>query len=183
MLTRHIGPCAVLSLLAMAVGSRAREAVTNLEPVIAVSPLSAKAVKARVKDADQDGKISVDEFMREAAPETQGTLADLFKAADKDQDGALSPEELEGLGRATPDEPAAPVVRKADPSTGDTDGDGKISLEEFTSGATGDAYNTTMLQGLFRSRDVNGDGFLSGDELDNLPGRPARSKKGANPKP
>jgi Ca2+-binding EF-hand superfamily protein len=182
---RQIGQGFVLSLLAMAVPSPAGEATTNREPAIRVSPLSAVAVKARVKDADKDGKISTGEFLGETPPEIHGPLTAMFKAADKDQDGSLSPEELEGLGSgsATNSDSAVPAVRKVELSTEDADGDGRISLAEFTSDAKGDQYNTTMLQGLFRSQDKDGDGFLSAEELQDLPGRSQRLKKGTRTTP
>ncbi|GIW87685.1 MAG: hypothetical protein KatS3mg108_2009 [Isosphaeraceae bacterium] len=136
--------------------------------------------RLRTMDANQDGKVSRDEFRGPAA---------LFDRLDADKDGVLSGDELRPArpGATRPgDRPAGPPVGRpggppaSRPDAGpnapgprrlanlDQNGDGKISRDEFRGPAA-----------LFDRLDADKDGVLSGDEL--RPARPGATRPGDRP--
>jgi Ca2+-binding EF-hand superfamily protein len=108
-------------------------------------------------DADRDGRVSRDEFLRYFH---KGSLSAAyveyrFRARDRDGDGFLTQPEF--LTRTT---------RQEEFRGQDRDGDGKLSRDEFIWG-----------EEMFRRFDRNRDGFLSLSEYMNPPPAP-RPKKG-----
>jgi len=93
-------------------------------------------------DTDKDGKVTEAEFKAHQPNAPQGRFAEL----DKNKDGALSKEDVPPSG--------GPAAMKL----ADTDGDGKVSKEEFQK------RFTNLPEDRFAKLDKNSDGFL--DEKD-----------------
>uniref|UniRef100_A0A1D1XRU1 Putative calcium-binding protein CML10 n=1 Tax=Anthurium amnicola TaxID=1678845 RepID=A0A1D1XRU1_9ARAE len=95
-----------------------------------------------------------------------GDLRRLFDNLDADGDGRISSADLEshlrlvGGGSPDPAGDAAAMVRAAD-----SDGDGYISLEEFTATVCGGGGDGDDLRGAFEVYDLDGDGVISAVEL------------------
>ncbi len=140
------------------------------------------------KDADQDGKMSRTEFMA-GAPETE-EKSKRFTEWDLDHDGFLSLNEFVSMGKGAKPAPAPAASSKPaeppKPGSGakpvaesfvattpkqmerlvmfdkrDSNGDGKLTLEEFLSGQP-DPGDTAYAR--FKYYDVDKDGFLSREE-------------------
>lgn len=136
-------------------------------------------------DKNSDGGISLDEFTASATDKSAGSA----KSAESDKTAKLFGKmDSDGNGNLTQDEMSAFVTKlsasaqnvmmayqqqgsgsQADAllSTADTDGDGKVSAEEFAAAApdADEAGSAERSQELFGKIDSNGDGSLTSDEL------------------
>ncbi|CAN6287034.1 unnamed protein product [Urochloa humidicola] len=94
-------------------------------------------LKAMIKAVDADGNEAIDfhEFLNLMARKLKDTdseenLREAFSVIDKDQDGYISATELRqvmtNLGEKVTDQEVEEMMREAD-----TDGDGRVSFEEF----------------------------------------------------
>jgi len=128
------------------------------------------ADKLKKMDTDGDGKISKREFL-------DGTANKLFSRLDADSDGFVTKEEAEAMkpkhrgprGQGPGGPPGGgPQGRRPKVDLfeqHDTDGDGKLSKEEFSAGFIKH----------FERIDANGDGYITEDEL---PKRPKGGERG-----
>ena len=83
-------------------------------------------------DKNNDGKISFDEFLAMMAMKTKTeSLAKMFRAADKNKDGYLSPEELRNVLQQNGKSISSDDMERY-MAIGDRNGDGKLNYEEFT---------------------------------------------------
>jgi Ca2+-binding EF-hand superfamily protein len=107
--------------------------------------------RLRAADTDGDGKVSREEFDKAfpKAPEQ------LFSRLDTNGDGVISPADRPGSPQGRP---GAAALRERFRAA-DTDGDGKVSLEEFK------AANPDAPAGRFERLDRDGNGFLSPADL------------------
>ena len=103
-------------------------------------------------DLNGDGRISYDEFLYSAG-------AKAMRELDADKDGVITPSEI-ASGRL-PADASVPTIRFGEI---DTDGNGQISRQELENALRDNA----SMKMWFRKFDQNGDGFISGPELDRL---------------
>jgi Ca2+-binding EF-hand superfamily protein len=119
-----------------------------------------RAALIQKADTDNDGRITPDEF-KKAFPEAP---ADRFQKMDADNDGALTKKDLAqrkpagpAAGKGPRGEDRGAVIRKR-LQDADTNGDEKISIEEARKAFP------NMPDEFFKSRDRNGDGFISRED-------------------
>mmetsp|Transcript_138116 Transcript_138116/g.344883 ORF Transcript_138116/g.344883 Transcript_138116/m.344883 type:complete len:278 (-) Transcript_138116:75-908(-) len=132
-------------------------------------------------DGDKDGKLSLDELIKDMEQWGEGEEEDKaeadarmeveklkFKTADRDGDGLLSNEELPALFYPETHEGVLEITAKAAMKTKDTNGDGKLTPKEFWEGDVVDGEELAISeeeQSDFKKLDKNGDGVLDLDEL------------------
>lgn len=111
-------------------------------------------------DADKDGKVTLDE-VRTVMPKM---TPERFAQMDRNADGALTKEDTPPRPEGQAGKPGDIGQRLEKFGRSDTDGDGKVSLEEFMAkaGATEEA---------FKRLDRNADGALTPEDM-KLPGGP-----------
>ncbi len=122
-------------------------------PLFAASGLAAgqqKAVTAGEMDADHDGKVSKEEFLKAWKDKKAGEKA--FKRLDKDRDGSITSSDLMGQFKGL-----------------DKNHDGKVSLDEWSAGWK----DKKAAKEAFDRLDKNQDGYLTPDEYKGMwPGIP-----------
>jgi len=113
-----------------------------------------------ILDADQDGRISQEEFNVEWHQPPEG----LWDQEDRNGDGFISYDEFSGpKGQDGPPPSNEPVGEDEDIfSVLDQDQDGRINREEFVAGFDGPENEP---EGLWEQEDANGDGFISWEEF------------------
>jgi Ca2+-binding EF-hand superfamily protein len=111
-------------------------------------------------DADGDGKVSEDEYMKacEAAGTKKEHCEALWDAADTDGDGFASADDLDRVREAA--KQAAQDFEEAD-----VDGDGKLSKEEFLKAAGEKGIPSDEAEALFKELDADSDGSVSAAEF------------------
>lgn len=116
---------------------------TTRATTLAAMTLSFLIVMSNAAAAQQAAGISRADF--------DAIHADFFFGADKDFNLILTQAEIDAQMRRSPGNVQAIV----DAWTYDQDGDGSVTYDEFTAGADAE----------FHHRDLNGDGFITPDEL------------------
>jgi Ca2+-binding EF-hand superfamily protein len=118
-------------------------------------------------DKNQDGKLSLEEFLRNREGDKAEQAKKQFARFDKNQDGFLSLEEFKTRAPARPATGDQPKKGQPDPERAfkrlDKNGDGKLTLEEFIGKREGDKAEQAKKQ--FARLDKDGNGTLSLEEF------------------
>lgn len=154
-----------------------REALRGRRPQGPAPDRAQLLERLRAADTDGDGKVSLEEF-RAAFP---GAPESRFMELDRNADGFISREDLVGGGPFGPRPEAGPRPGSGPRPEGqprmplrdrlraaDTDGDGKVTLEEFRTALP------NVPETRFKELDPDGDGVI---DLNNLPPRPPREPR------
>ncbi|XP_953325.1 uncharacterized protein TA10510 [Theileria annulata] len=127
-------------------------------------------------DKDKDGKVSLEELLaafsievgEEDALNNKEPLIQRFKVADKNKDGHLDLPELGDLINPS----RSPELLKLEVDdvlkAHDSDGDGKISYDEYKKYRNEDGEDETQSSNDFKQFDKDGDGYLTRSELEDV---------------
>jgi len=132
-------------------------------------------------DRDGDGKVTMKEAMLDHtdgpsvdhdAPQPEDDTTIMFMAADKNGDGTLNKEEALGFSSSEHEPAVEAALAKSAMKYNDKDGDGKLSLQEFSTVYTGveadgvvDNDEVTRVKEAFTHMDKNGDLALDTEEM------------------
>ena len=135
-------------------------------------------------DSNNDGSLSLDEFSAAGPEKNSGSSSaantaraeKLFKSIDTDGDGSVSENEMSTFMSKLSSETQSSVISLQqqqfggkDPmmdlmSKADSNGDGTLSLDEFTA-AKPDDVSSDQSNKMFSEMDANGDGEVTQDEM------------------
>ena len=113
-------------------------------------------------DADRDGFVTAVELQAINGATPDLALA-LLRRKDGNGDGVLQAHEFASESRGAPAVLPGRIQVRGDLSKADADRDGKITLAELKSGVS--AQHAPVMEAVFRQTDVNGDGFISKEEI------------------
>jgi Ca2+-binding EF-hand superfamily protein len=136
-------------------------------------------MKPKNPDTNGDGVVSFVEFQESHKKGLSEQDIAKFNTMDVNSDGALSKEELDNSGIRSKAglRPKTKGPAKMKPKNPDTNGDGVVSFVEFQESHKKGLSEQDIAK--FNTMDVNSDGALSKEELDNSG---IRSKEGLRPK-
>lgn len=160
----------------------------SLEEIMTFSDQMRKVIAAKdigtlleEMDIDKDGKLSLDELMKDMEQWGDGDEEDQkdkeermaveklkFKVADSDGDGFLSNTELPALFYPETHDGVLDITAKSALKSKDRNGDGKLTSKEFWEGDVVDGEDLEISeeeQADFKHLDKNGDGFLDLQEI------------------
>jgi Ca2+-binding EF-hand superfamily protein len=127
-----------------------------------------ESAKFKAADANSDGYLSKDELFIAHNYHLHHDIEEavakvVLKQKDKDGDGFLTVREL--FGASSEDDPSADEFAETEFKKLDTNGDGKLGLNELAPYESGRYHTEFSMKGIIRSLDSDGDGHASTHEM------------------